>query len=593
MQIESREKQSTETHPFLAGGGETGNLIRSFDWSSTPLGPVNHWPQSLKTCIRIILTSRQPMFVWWGQELINIYNDAYISIARGKHPQALGQPASVVWREIWDKLGPRAATVMEKDEGTYDEALLLIMERNGYPEETYYTFSYSPVPGDVGGTSGIICANTDDTERIISERQLRNLKDLGKNLIDCKSNNEVFANAINVLRENLQDFPFACIYEVAEEGLSIKLAAVPGNDSCGNMKTMMEVNEVTASLMGIAEAVNTGKMQIVERPEEIVGDLPHGAWTVPPKQALILPIIQKGNKHPYAILLVGLNPYRLPDEKYLSFFQLVADQVATSISNMHALGERTKDLKEANENLERSNRELEQFAFVTSHDLQEPLRKIQTFANIIFEKNQDLLDERGRDYLDKMMHASKRMSKLINDLLDFSRLRKTEENYIETDIDKVFSEVSNDFKMLIKQKQAVITREGLPVIEANTLQMNQLFYNLLSNALKFNKHGVPPVILVKARKLSESEVSRFQELSKQQVYHEISITDNGIGFPQEYAEKIFEIFQRLHPRSRFEGTGIGLALVKKIINNHKGVVYARSVEGEGATFHIVLPEKYK
>jgi PAS domain-containing protein len=157
-----------ESLQFLAGGGENGALIREFDWSKTSLGRPEDWPKSLKTCVRIILTSRQPMFVWWGKDLINIYNDAYQAIVGGKHPEAMGQPAREVWKEIWkDAIGPRAEKVMKEDEGTYDEALLLIMERNGYPEETYYTFSYSPVPGDDGKPAGIICANTDDTERII------------------------------------------------------------------------------------------------------------------------------------------------------------------------------------------------------------------------------------------------------------------------------------------------------------------------------------------------------------------------------------------------------------------------------------------
>jgi hypothetical protein len=135
-----------------------GERMAAFDWSRTPLGPAESWPQSLRTCVRIILTSSQPMFVWWGDGLINLYNDAYRSIVGGKHPGALGQPASSVWREIWDQVGPRAEASMQRNRGTYDEALLLIMERYGYAVETYYTFSYSPVPDDEGGTGGILCA---------------------------------------------------------------------------------------------------------------------------------------------------------------------------------------------------------------------------------------------------------------------------------------------------------------------------------------------------------------------------------------------------------------------------------------------------
>ena len=179
------DRQRTgEAADFLSSGGEMGGRMRAYDWSASPLGPADRWPQSLKTAVRIMLTSRQPMFVWWGEELINLYNDAYKAIVGGKHPEALGQPASHVWREIWDQVGPRAESAMSKNEGTYDESLLLIMERYGYPEETYYTFSYSPVPNDQGGTGGIICANTDDTQRIIGERQLSEVQPLRPALRD-------------------------------------------------------------------------------------------------------------------------------------------------------------------------------------------------------------------------------------------------------------------------------------------------------------------------------------------------------------------------------------------------------------------------
>jgi hypothetical protein len=154
------------------------------------------------------------MFVWWGEELINLYNDAYKSIVGGKHPKALGQPASDVWQEIWDQVGPRAESAMLKNEGTYDEALLLIMERNGYPEETYYTFSYSPVPNDQGGTGGIICANTDDTQRIIGERQLALLRELAARTADARTFDEACTLSAKCLETNPYDLPFAMIYLV-------------------------------------------------------------------------------------------------------------------------------------------------------------------------------------------------------------------------------------------------------------------------------------------------------------------------------------------------------------------------------------------
>src|SRR4051812_33508892 len=160
--------QPAEVHDydFLAGGGEMGARIRAKDWSQTPLGPVESWPQSLKTIVRIMLTSRQPIWIGWGPQLIKLYNDPYKAIVGGKHPVALGQPASVVWHEIWQDIEPMLAQVMGYNEGTYVESQLLIMERYGYPEETYYTFSYNPVPSEQGGVAGMICTNTDDTQRV-------------------------------------------------------------------------------------------------------------------------------------------------------------------------------------------------------------------------------------------------------------------------------------------------------------------------------------------------------------------------------------------------------------------------------------------
>src|SRR3954466_398842 len=175
------------TPEFLAGGGQMGQIMREFDWSSTDLGPVNEWPQSLKTCVRIMLTSRQPIWIGWGPKLIKLYNDPYIKIVGGKHPWALGKPASEVWKDIWEDIDPMLKTVMEKDQGTYVESQLLIMERNGYPEETYYTFSYSPIPDDDGTVGGIFCANSDDTARVITERQIALLRELAATTANTRS----------------------------------------------------------------------------------------------------------------------------------------------------------------------------------------------------------------------------------------------------------------------------------------------------------------------------------------------------------------------------------------------------------------------
>ena len=172
---------------FLAGGGELGGLMREHDWNKTSLGPAHGWPQSLKMAVRIMLTSLQPIWIGWGKELIYLYNDPYKSIIGGKHPWALGKPTHEVWREIWPDIAPLLETAMGGDRGTYVESQLLIMERNGYPEETYYTFSYSPIPDDDGGVGGIICANSDDTLRVLGERQIALLRELSASTATARS----------------------------------------------------------------------------------------------------------------------------------------------------------------------------------------------------------------------------------------------------------------------------------------------------------------------------------------------------------------------------------------------------------------------
>ena len=253
------------------------------------------------------------------------------------------------------------------------------------------------------------------------------------------------------------------------------------------------------------------------------------------------------------------------------------------------VNERTRELNDVNTQLNRSNKELEQFAFVASHDLKEPLRKIQTFAELLFSKNKDVLNHEAQLYLDKISTSSQRMSKLINGLLAFSLINRSGDDFETTDLREVLKNVKNDFEILIQQKGINLTIGDLPTVEAIPLQMNQLFFNLLGNALKFTVDGRQPIISVSSRLLSEEEVLVNDALTSGITYCEIMVKDNGLGFDPQYAEKVFEIFQRLNARTAYDGTGIGLAVCHKIVQNHNGLIHARSKENEGATFHVILP----
>lgn len=250
--------------------------------------------------------------------------------------------------------------------------------------------------------------------------------------------------------------------------------------------------------------------------------------------------------------------------------------------------ERTRELQAINKELETSNNDLQQFASVASHDLKEPLRKIQVYSNMIKEKHLIEDEKKFSYYLDKVIVSSDRMSGLINDLLNYSRLSQA--NFFELcDLNQILKEILFDLELLINEKKATIHTGDLPNVEVAPGLIRQLFQNLVSNALKFSRKDVPPVVTIESEIKEAKEVAEF--ITGSDKYCVIKIHDNGIGFDERYTNKIFSLFQRLNSREKYEGTGIGLAIAKKIIDKHHGFITATSKENEGSTFIITLPLK--
>ncbi|RYU94141.1 sensor histidine kinase [Emticicia agri] len=242
--------------------------------------------------------------------------------------------------------------------------------------------------------------------------------------------------------------------------------------------------------------------------------------------------------------------------------------------------------------LNRSNADLEQFAYVSSHDLQEPLRKIRAFSDRLVRKHSDSLNEDGKETLEKITYSAERMQTLINDLLDFSRLvNRKEIGFQEVNLQETVGRVVNDLSVKIEEKKAQINVEKLPYIWGVSFQLNQLFLNLISNALKFSAQDRTPVVDISYSLVKGGEIKGIEKIRKELDYHKIVISDNGIGFEEEYAEKIFVIFQRLHARNHYEGTGVGLAICRRIMSNHNGFIFAESQLGEGARFILYFPTK--
>lgn len=254
--------------------------------------------------------------------------------------------------------------------------------------------------------------------------------------------------------------------------------------------------------------------------------------------------------------------------------------------------QRTQALYEANINLKRSNEELRQYAYIASHDLQEPLRKIVTFSGRIRKKFADALPDQGHEYLNKIVSSAQRMTRLIDDLLTFSRTIHQNKKFVTVDLNEILREVLQDFDLTIAEKNATVRAGHLPTIEAVPLQMAQLFYNLVGNALKFTSPSKSPLISIEEEEATAEEVQQRMPQAEPGDYRKIAVRDNGIGFDPSFSEQIFSIFQRLHDRDSYMGTGIGLALCRRIINNHGGDLYAEGKEGEGAAFYILIPIKH-
>jgi len=247
------------------------------------------------------------------------------------------------------------------------------------------------------------------------------------------------------------------------------------------------------------------------------------------------------------------------------------------------------EVKKHVKELNRSNKELEEFAYVASHDMQEPLRKISTFSDRLNDKYADVLTGDGLMYLERIMASAENMRMLINNLLEFSRITRSTQPFAQVNLNFILHQVKADLELTIEETGTVINAGKLPDVDASLSQMKQLFTNIINNAIKFRKAEVPPVINIESRPLSAEEKKHYQ-LPPEAIYHRIQITDNGIGFEKEYAQRIFQIFQRLHGKSEYPGSGIGLAICKKIMEHHHGLIFAEGNPGVGAQFVFVLPE---
>ncbi|HEX9979094.1 MAG TPA: PAS domain S-box protein [Flavobacterium sp.] len=563
------------TPGFLMGGGEMGDRIRKFNWASTPLGPPENWEQSLKTCVRIMLSSSQPIWIGWGKELIKLYNDPYKAIVGGKHPEALGSPASEVWKDIWDDIEPMLKQVMENDEGTYVESQLLIMDRNDYPEETYYTFSYTPIPGDDGGTAGMICANTDDTAQIINARALEVLRGLGKLSYKKDDPQSIYQQAAKVLSLNNKDFPVAVFYEINETEKTARQVAWTGSkEEYIDTPDNFDYTIPTSDTANIVRAISTNEIVISDNNGRRV-NLPKGFWGILPKQFVHVPIRISNSQLPCAVLSLGLNPYRKFDDSYQQFVRSIADQLTLEINNIHALQQERKRA----EALTEVDKAKTLFFNNISHEFRTPLTLMLGPLEDLLALPESEFDHEKLANIQTTHRNALRLLKLVNTLLDFSRLEsgRHEARFTLTDIADYTKNLASGFRSIIEKAGldfTVSTDKVDDEVYVDRQMWEKIVFNLLSNAFKYTLVGHINV-----------------NLSQENDRIVLKVSDTGTGIPEHELPRMFERFHRVHGASgrSFEGTGIGLSMIRELIRLHGGTIKVESREGSGSTFTVYIP----
>ncbi len=319
---------------LIAGGGGMGAAIRAYDWTATSLGPIASWPQSLLTVLRILLTSRYAMWLAWGPELTFFCNDAYRPTLGQKAGWALGSPAQKVWAEIWPDIGPRIERVLRTGEATWDDGLLLFLERSGYPEETYHTFSYSPAPDDAGGMGGMLCVVAEETERVLGERRLATLAGLAATLAGEQNEAEMWAAVMRGLDENPRDLPFSLTFLLDSAGAHARLAACTGLDPAhpfaADPDTLWLARPALAAGLVVIDDLDT-------RARRAGADVPMGGvWPDPPRQAVLLPLLGQREDEPAGFFVAGVNPFRPLDDAYRDFVRLIAGQISAGLTTVRA-----------------------------------------------------------------------------------------------------------------------------------------------------------------------------------------------------------------------------------------------------------------
>lgn len=556
----------------FAGGGEMGARMRAVDWSTTVLGPVEQWPQSLRACVRIVLGSGYPMLISWGPSYTMLYNDAYGVVVGTKHPGALGRSCREVLAEAWDFIGPLFDTVFTHGQphSTLTHQSFTI-NRNNYLEECYFAFSYSPIPDDDGHVGGVLTNVLDMTERVIEDRRRQVLRDLASRTAEARNEEELWRVSAETLGQNRSSAPFAFLYEYRAGEQKACLASVSAKTDGALHPSVIDCS--IESPWGFQTALAQDGLVVALGERASALSIP--GWPSPPRDATVLPIRLRERNEAAGFLVLGIHPGRAFDDTYRQFVRRIAEQIAIGLASARAY-ERERQRAEALAEIDRAKTA---FFSNVSHEFRTPLALMLGPLEEVLPEARERLSPERHEQLVTVRRNAFRLLKLVNTLLDFSRIEagRVQAVYEPTDLSRVTSEVASVFRSAVENAGLRFSVECQPIAEPVYVDRDmweKVVSNLLSNAFKFTFEGAVTVTLTPVDGAAE-----------------LQVRDTGVGIPEDQRTRVFERFHRIEGAQArtYEGTGIGLALVQELIKLHGGHVRVESTVGQGSTFIVTIP----
>ncbi|SDC18141.1 Signal transduction histidine kinase [Geodermatophilus telluris] len=545
-----------DTGSVFAGGGENGRLMAAFDWSTTPVGPVERWPAALRHAVRTVLASRFPMILTWGPRYTQFYNDAYATLIGAKHPAAIGEDLRVTLAEGWAALQEPVEHAMATREASWIPQLLLLLERAGYREETYFTVSHAPAFGDAGEVAGMHAVCTEVTRQVVAERRQRLLHAVSTAAGRREDERDLAVRVCRALDDGLLDVPLAAVYLTGDDGGRLHRAAVTGVDA-----ERLPAVAATAGELATVDVAGLG--------------VPGGPFGDPVTDAVVLPLSGGSGREPVGALLVGVTPNRALDAEYRTFHELLAGQVAGAVVDARAYAaERAR--AEALAELDRAKTT---FFSDVSHELRTPL-------TLLLAPITDALTDAGgelppavRDQLALALRNGQRLKRLVDDLLEFVSIEsgRTAAVRVETDLATATAELAGVLRAAAERAGLTLTVDCPPLprpAAVDPRMWEKVVLNLVANAVKYTFVGG---ITVSLRAQGDEVVLR--------------VSDTGVGIPAAELPALFERFHRVtdSPARSREGTGLGLALVRELAALHGGTADVESEPGVGSTFTVRLP----